>query len=115
MAQRRTAWIGVRRQLIGWLTDAANAARASDAPTPQGGATLHLPFEVADYVDFYSSQHDAESLGAMFRPGSAALMPNRKPLPVGYHGPAGPCGCPEHFGFGTTGSPDVHAVRRGPD
>ena len=31
--------------------------------------TLHLPFEVADYVDFYSSQHHAENLGRMFRPG----------------------------------------------
>ena len=89
MAQGRTAWSGVRRQLIRWLTDEANAARASDVLTPQDRATLHLPFEVADYVDFYSSQHHAENLGAMFRPGSAALMPNWKHLPVGYHGRAG--------------------------
>jgi fumarylacetoacetase len=89
MAQGRAAWATVRRQLIGWLTDAANAARASDALTPQDAAMLHLPFEVADYVDFYSSQHHAENLGAMFRPGSAALMPNWKHLPVGYHGRAG--------------------------
>jgi fumarylacetoacetase len=89
MAQGRAAWIGVRRQLISWLTDDTNADRASGALTPQDGATLHLPFEVADYVDFYSSQHHAENLGAMFRPGSAALMPNWKHLPVGYHGRAG--------------------------
>src|SRR5438876_371555 len=44
MAQGRAAWSGVRRQLIGWLTDDANAARAADALAPQEDATLHLPF-----------------------------------------------------------------------
>ena len=34
---------------------------------------LHLPFEVADYVDFYSSEHHAENVGRIFRPdGDAA-------------------------------------------
>jgi fumarylacetoacetase len=89
MAQGRPAWAAVRRQLIDWLTDDANAASAAEALTPQAGATLHLPFEVADYVDFYSSRHHAENLGAMFRPGSVALLPNWKHLPVGYHGRAG--------------------------
>ena len=51
--------------------------------------TLHLPFEVADYVDFYSSEHHAENLGRMFRPDSAPLTPNWKHLPIGYHGRAG--------------------------
>jgi fumarylacetoacetase len=50
---------------------------------------MHLPIEVADYVDFYSSQHHAENLGRMFRPDSAALTPNWKHLPIGYHGRAG--------------------------
>jgi fumarylacetoacetase len=50
---------------------------------------MHLPVEVADYVDFYSSQHHAENLGKMFRPDSAALTPNWKHLPIGYHGRAG--------------------------
>jgi fumarylacetoacetase len=89
MAQGRPAWIAVRRELIGWLTDGASAGRIADGLTPQRGATLHLPFEVADYVDFYSSQNHAENLGAMFRPGSPALTPNWKHLPVGYHGRAG--------------------------
>ena len=34
--------------------------------------TLHLPFEVADYVDFYSSEHHAANVGRIFRPGLAA-------------------------------------------
>jgi fumarylacetoacetase len=51
--------------------------------------TMHLPVQVADYVDFYSSQHHAENLGRMFRPDSPPLTPNWKHLPIGYHGRAG--------------------------
>jgi fumarylacetoacetase len=56
-----------------------------------------LPFEVADYVDFYSSIHHATNLGRMFRPDGDPLMPNWRHLPVGYHGRAGtvvPTGTP---------------------
>jgi len=51
--------------------------------------TMQLPFEVADYVDFYSSQHHAENVGRIFRPDADALTPNWKHLPIGYHGRAG--------------------------
>ncbi|WP_280419963.1 fumarylacetoacetase [Nocardia carnea] len=51
--------------------------------------TMHLPIAVADYVDFYASEHHATNLGRLFRPDSAPLMPNWKHLPVGYHGRAG--------------------------
>jgi fumarylacetoacetase len=50
---------------------------------------LHLPFEVADYVDFYSSEEHATNMGRMFRPDAEPLLPNWKHLPVGYHGRAG--------------------------
>src|SRR6185295_17317434 len=52
-------------------------------------ADLDMPFEVADYVDFYSSLHHATNLGRMFRPNAEPLLPNWKHLPVGYHGRAG--------------------------
>jgi fumarylacetoacetase len=48
-----------------------------------------LPFQVADYVDFYSSEYHAANVGALFRPGQPPLLPNWKHLPVGYHGRAG--------------------------
>lgn len=48
-----------------------------------------MPFAVADYVDFYASEHHATNLGRIFRPDGEALMPNWKHLPVGYHGRAG--------------------------
>ena len=56
---------------------------------PAERVTLHLPFEVADYVDFYASEQHATNLGRMFRPDGEPLLPNWKHLPVGYHGRAG--------------------------
>ena len=56
---------------------------------PLENATIHLPFEVADYVDFYSSLEHATNLGRLFRPDAEPLLPNWRHLPVGYHGRAG--------------------------
>ena len=56
-----------------------------------------MPFEVADYVDFYSSLDHATNLGRMFRPDAEPLLPNWRHLPVGYHGRSGtvvPSGTP---------------------
>jgi len=50
---------------------------------------MQLPFTVADYVDFYASEHHATNLGRMFRPEQEPLTPNWKHLPIGYHGRAG--------------------------
>jgi fumarylacetoacetase len=66
------------------------AAAAHDGPrTRLADATLHLPFDVADYVDFYSSLEHATNMGRMFRPDAEPLLPNWRRLPVGYHGRAG--------------------------
>ena len=63
---------------------------SSDVPTvPLDEVTMHLPIEVADYVDFYASEHHASNVGKMFRPDSEPLTPNWKHLPIGYHGRAG--------------------------
>ena len=35
---------------------------------PLSAVTLHLPFEVADYVDFYAREHHATNVGRIFRP-----------------------------------------------
>jgi fumarylacetoacetase len=64
------------------------AARVEDG-RPLEDAELSMPFEVADYVDFFSSIHHARNLGRMFRPDGDPLMPNWRHLPVGYHGRAG--------------------------
>ncbi|HEX2040897.1 MAG TPA: fumarylacetoacetate hydrolase family protein [Acidimicrobiales bacterium] len=56
---------------------------------PLGDVRLHLPFEVADYVDFYSSLHHAANVGRLFRPDGEPLLPNWRHVPVAYHGRAG--------------------------
>ncbi|SFU08110.1 fumarylacetoacetate hydrolase [Geodermatophilus amargosae] len=82
-------WRALRAQLTEWFTDDAHRGTVEPRLVPRRQVTLHLPIEVADYVDFYSSQHHAENLGRMFRPDFAALTPNWKHLPIGYHGRAG--------------------------
>ena len=64
---------------------------------PVASLELGMPFEVADYVDFYSSLAHATNVGRMFRPDAEPLLPNWRHLPVGYHGRAGtvvPSGTP---------------------
>ena len=48
-----------------------------------------LGFAVADYVDFYASEHHATNAGRIFRPGADPLPANWKHMPIGYHGRAG--------------------------
>lgn len=49
---------------------------------------MHMPVEVGDYTDFYSSIEHATNVGSMFRDPDNALLPNWKYIPVGYHGRA---------------------------
>ena len=56
---------------------------------PLEQATTHLPIEVGDYVDFYSSLEHATNLGRLFRPDTEPLLPNWRHLPVAYHGRSG--------------------------
>jgi len=56
---------------------------------PLARTTQRLPFQVADYIDFYSSLEHATNLGRIFRPDADPLLPNWRHLPVGYHGRTG--------------------------
>jgi fumarylacetoacetase len=49
---------------------------------------MHLPAEIGDYTDFYSSREHATNVGTMLRGPDNALMPNWLHLPVAYHGRA---------------------------
>ena len=49
---------------------------------------MHLPAQVGDYTDFYSSREHASNVGEMFRGKGNELQPNWLHLPVGYHGRA---------------------------
>ena len=97
---------------------AETRARVEEVTTvPLAEVETHLPFEVADYVDFYSSLEHATNLGKLFRPGSEPLLPNWRHLPVGYHGRAGTIvvsGTPIRRPHGQSKPPDADEPRFGP-
>ncbi|WP_432901134.1 fumarylacetoacetase [Micromonospora matsumotoense] len=89
MALGRPQWTAARQRLVELLTDPAHRPAVEPLLVPLAEVELLLPFEVADYVDFYSSEHHAGNVGQIFRPGQPPLLPNWKHLPIGYHGRAG--------------------------
>jgi len=110
MALGPDAWAETREQ--------ARAAAEADRPSyALDEVTLHLPFEVADYVDFYASLHHASNVGRIFRPDQEPLLPNWRHLPVGYHGRAGtvvPSGTPVVRPNGQRKAPDEELPTFGP-
>ena len=56
---------------------------------PASSATMRLPVDVADFVDFNSSLQHATNAGLIFRPGADPVRPNWRLMPVGYHGRSG--------------------------
>ncbi|WP_306371520.1 fumarylacetoacetase [Nocardiopsis sp. CC223A] len=89
LAAGRPVWDRVRADLADWLTDPAHEAAVRPHLVDRASVRLHLPFTVADYVDFYASEHHATNVGRIFRPDQAPLTPNWKHLPIGYHGRSG--------------------------
>ena len=88
LAAGREEWARVRRALVSWVTERREEIEGFFRPL--SSVKLHLPFEVADYVDFYSSENHARNVGQIFRPDAAdSLTPNWKHLPIGYHGRSG--------------------------
>ncbi len=97
MVAGRRAWRANRERVTELLTDPSYRDRVEPHLLPVADVELLRPFEVADYVDFYSNEHHAVNAGRIFRPSGDPLPPNWKRLPVGYHGRAGtvyPSGTP---------------------
>ena len=82
-------WSAVRERTIELLSDGSEQPRVEPLLEDLADQRLHLPWEVTDFVDFYSSRHHAENVGRLFRPDTDPLLPNWLRLPVGYHGRAG--------------------------
>jgi fumarylacetoacetase len=89
LALGRPTWSSVRRWVTGLLTDEAERDLVEPNLVPVDDVSMRLPFEVADYVDFYCSLDHAGNVGRIFRPDDEPLKPNWRHLPVGYHGRAG--------------------------
>ncbi len=82
-------WAALRQQLT-LLLAADVAPRDKVAPflVPLAQVTLHMPFLVAEYTDFYAGRHHATNVGTMFRGPEYALPPNWLHMPIGYNGRA---------------------------
>lgn len=89
LAQTPEHWGSVRERIVELLSDPAYEPRVAPLLTEQLDVQLHLPWQVGDFVDFYSSRQHAENLGRIFRPDSDPLLPNWRHIPVGYHGRSG--------------------------
>jgi len=82
-------WERFRILLLGFLAEGSTQRNQVEAYLhPQAGAQMHLPFQVAEFTDFYSSLNHARNVGAMFRGFENALPPNWLHMPIGYNGRA---------------------------
>uniref|UniRef100_A0A1B6I7M6 Fumarylacetoacetase n=1 Tax=Homalodisca liturata TaxID=320908 RepID=A0A1B6I7M6_9HEMI len=89
MALPRAAWKEARRCLQNLISpNCKDLQSLPEVFVDQSEAVMHLPVNIGDYTDFYSSLYHARNVGAMFRGERAALLPNWKHIPVGYHGRA---------------------------
>ena len=90
LAAGRPTWDAVRTTLRRMLTvDTPEHRRAVEAALRDPRPPPQLPFTVADYADFYSSEQHATNVGRIFRPDAPALPPAWKHVPIGYHGRSG--------------------------
>lgn len=86
LAEGPDTWASTRTWLTELIADDSKAEALAPFVHDLDEVTLHLPFAVADYVDFYASEHHASNVGRIFRPDGEPLTPNWKHLPIGYHG-----------------------------
>ncbi|WP_068092096.1 fumarylacetoacetase [Novosphingobium rosa] len=77
----------LRHALSGLLSDPQHRGRIEPALIPMADCTLHLPFAIGDYTDFYVGLNHATNVGKLFRPDNP-LLPNYKHVPIAYHGRA---------------------------
>ena len=88
------AWSALRARLTELLAEDGDPVLRGDiglvdrALVPQAEAELHMPFQVAEFTDFYAGKHHASNVGTMFRGPENALPPNWLHIPIGYNGRA---------------------------
>ncbi len=120
LAHGPRAWTAVRERLSVLLSQPQRQATVSRALHRLDSVRMRLPFEVADYVAFYSSLDHATNMGRLFRPDGPPLPAAWRHLPMGYHGRAGtvvisgapvvrPCGQVGGPAFGPTTRLDFEA------
>ena len=84
-----TVWASLRRQVTELLGDhGVKRTLVKDHLIPLSKVSLHLPFLISEYTDFYAGRHHATNVGTMFRGAENALPPNWLHIPIGYNGRA---------------------------
>ncbi len=117
LALGKDAWAAVRSALVdllgrSWPAGSSEAAMVERAAYPLADVTLHLPVQVGDYTDFYSSIEHASNVGAIFRGRDNALLPNWRHIPIAYHGRSSTLvvdGTPVRRPWGQVSTGDGHA------
>ncbi|MBF9032977.1 fumarylacetoacetase [Rhodobacterales bacterium HKCCE2091] len=109
------AWADLRTRLTELLSEGSEPLPGY--LVPQAEATMHLPFRVTEYTDFYAGRHHATNVGTMFRGAENALPPNWLHIPIGYNGRASSVvvsGTPVRRPCGQLKGPDDAAPRFAP-
>ena len=82
-------WADFRAQVTAMLAEGASKRWVvEDHLVPMAKASLHLPFMISEYTDFYAGRNHAFNVGSMFRDPENALPPNWLHIPIGYNGRA---------------------------
>jgi fumarylacetoacetase len=110
MAAGPAVWAALRARLTELLNEGSQWREAVQPHlVTQAEATLHLPFLISEYTDFYAGKHHAMNVGTMLRGAENALPPNWLHMPIGYNGRASSVvvsGTPVRRPWGQLKSPD---------
>jgi fumarylacetoacetase len=89
MAAGPEVWAALRDRLEAILAaSSSDRSAAEGCLIPRKDAVMHMPFDVAEFTDFYAGRHHATNIGTMFRGPENALPPNWLHIPIGYNGRA---------------------------
>ena len=106
-------WADLRAQVTALLREGATKRYlVEDHLLPLTRVTLHLPFVVAEYTDFYGGRNHATNVGKLLRGAENALPPNWLHIPIGYNGRASSVvvsGTPVRRPWGQLNGPEFEA------
>ena len=89
MDQGAVVWDRLRADVTAMLAEGSSKRwLIEDHLVRRGDVTLHLPFLVSEYTDFYAGRHHATNVGSMLRDPANPLPPNWLHIPIGYNGRA---------------------------
>lgn len=89
MSSGSSNWSSLRNRLSAILAEGSSDQKiAENCLVTHADATMHMPFDVLEYTDFYAGRYHATNVGTMFRGAENALPPNWLHIPIGYNGRA---------------------------